>query len=85
MLFWNLMKRHIEKYDAVIAAEAKAEGLAEGKAEGLAEGKAEGLAEGKAEVYQKIAAWNTRRLEAEAKGIPFDEAPPSQNGTPEAS
>ena len=69
MLFWNLMKRQIEKYDAVIAAEAKAEGLAEGKAE----------------VYQEVAAWNTRRLEAEAKGVPFDEAPPSQNGMPEAS
>ena len=81
MLFWNLMKRQIEKYDAVIAAEAKAEGKAEGKTEG----KAEGLAEGKAEAYQEIAAWNTRRLEAEAKGIPFDEAPPSQNGTPETS
>ena len=65
VLFWNLMKRQIEKYDAVIAAEAKAEG--------------------KAEVYQEIAAWNTRRLEAEARGIPFDEAPPSQNGTPETS
>lgn len=77
VLFWNLMKRQIEKYDAVIAAEAKAEGLAEGKVEGLAEGKAE--------VYQEIAAWNTRRLEAEAKGIRFDEAPPAQNGTPEAS
>ena len=73
VLFWNLMKRQIEKYDATIAAEAKAEGLAEG------------LAEGKASVYQEIAAWNTRRLEAEAKGIPFDEAPPAQNGTPEAS
>ena len=65
VLFWNLMKRKIEKYDAVIAAEAKAEG--------------------KAEVYQEIAAWNTRRLEAEARGMPFDEAPPSQNGTPETS
>ena len=72
MLFWNLMKRQMEKYDAVIAAEAKAEG------------KAEGLAEGKAEAYQEVAAWHTRRLEAEAKGIPFDEAPPSQNGTLEA-
>ena len=60
------------KYDAVIAAEAKAEDKAEGKAEG------------KAEAYQEIAAWNTRRLEAEAKGIRFDEAPPSQNGAPEA-
>lgn len=69
MLFWNLMKRQIEKYDAAIASEAKAAGLAEGKAA----------------VYQEIAAWNARRLEAEAKGIPFDEAPPAQNGTPEAS
>ena len=69
MLFWNLMKRQIEKYDAAIASEAKAAGLAEGKAA----------------VYQEIAAWNTRRLEAEAKGIPFDEAPPAQNGTPETS
>lgn len=69
VLFWNLMKRQIEKYDATIAAEAKAEGLAEGKVS----------------VYQKVAAWNARRLEAEAKGIPFDEAPPAQNGTPEAS
>ena len=85
MLFWNLMKRQIEKYDAAIASEAKAAGLAEGKAAGLAEGKAAGLAEGKAAVYQEIAAWNTRRLEAEAKGIPFDEAPPAQNGTPETS
>ena len=58
MLFWNLMKRQIEKHDAALAAAAKAE------------------------VYEEIAAWNTRRLEAEAKGLPFDEAPPSQNGTP---
>lgn len=40
------------------------------------EGKAEGRAEGKDEVYQEMAAWNNRRLEAEAKGIPFDEQPP---------
>ena len=60
MLFWNLMKRQIEKHDAALAAAAKAE------------------------VYEEIAAWNTRRLEAEAKGLPFDEAPPSQNGTPGA-
>ena len=40
------------------------------------EGKAEGRAEGKAEVYQEMAAWNKRWLEAKAKGIPFDEQPP---------
>ncbi len=38
--------------------------------------RAEGRAEGKDEVYQEMAAWNNRRLEAEAKGIPFDEQPP---------
>lgn len=40
------------------------------------EGKAEGRAEGRAEVYQEMAAWNKRWLEAKAKGIPFDEQPP---------
>ena len=42
-----------------------------------AEGKAEGLEQGKAEVRQQWAGWNTRRVEAEAQGIPFDEPPPS--------
>ncbi len=35
--------------------------------------------EGKVEVYQEIAAWNRRRLEAEAKGLPFDEQPPTNS------
>ena len=41
-----------------------------------AEGKAEGRAEGRAEVYQAVAEWNTRRLEAEARNQPFNEPPP---------
>ena len=49
-------------------------------AERLARAKAEGLEQGRAEAYQAIAAWNGRRLEAEAKGLPFDEPPPG-NGT----
>lgn len=68
MLFWNLMKRQIERYDAKITADAKAEGLEQG------------LEQGRTEAYQEIAAWNSRRLDAEAKGIPFNEPPPSQNG-----
>ncbi len=41
-----------------------------------AEGEAKGEAKGKTETYQLWAAWNTRRIEAETKGIPFDEPPP---------
>lgn len=56
------------------------------KSEGKAEGKAEGKVEGKAEVYQEIAAWDSRRKAAEARGEPFDEPPPGlpQNGSKEA-
>ena len=72
MLFWNLMKRELNRYDAKL--------IEEGRAEGIEEGRAEGIEEGKAEVYQQIAEWNARRLAAAAKGIPFDEPPPAQNG-----
>ena len=39
-------------------------------------------AEAKAEVYQEIEKWNTRRIEAEARGEKFTEPPP---GTDKAS
>ena len=61
-------------------AERLARATAAGKAEGLEQGRAEGMAEGRTQAYQAIAAWNARRLEAEAKGLPFDEPPPG-NGT----
>ena len=72
MLFWNLMKRQLNRYDAQL--------IEQGKAEGIEQGKAEGIEQGKAEVYQEIADWNTRRLAAAAQDLPFDEPPPSQNG-----
>ncbi len=50
---------------------------AEGKVEGKAEGKTEGKAEGKTEMYRRWAEWNSRRLQAESKGVPFDEPPPA--------
>lgn len=46
------------------------------KAEGEAEGEAKGVAKGKTETYKLWADWNTRRIEAETRGIPFDEPPP---------
>ena len=67
---------------------ARAEGIAEGVEKGIAEGVEKGIAEGvekgKAELYQEIVSWNARRLEAEAKGLPFNEPIPG-NGTPPSS
>ena len=40
----------------------------------------QGIERGRAEAYQAIDAWNKRRLSAKAKGVPFNEPPPSQNG-----
>ena len=56
--------------------EGRAEGIAAGRAEGIAEGKTEGRAEGIAERDRQWAAWNNRRIKAEAKGEPFHEPPP---------
>lgn len=39
--------------------------------------RAESEARGKAAVYQEIAAWNARRMEAEARGEKFTEPPPA--------
>ncbi len=41
-----------------------------------AKGKAEGIAEGIAERDREWTDWNNRRLDAAAKGQPFDEPPP---------
>ncbi len=55
----------------------RAEGIEIGKAQGIEQGRAEGINQ----AYQEIADWNKRRIEAEAKGIPFNEPPPMGNGT----
>ncbi len=59
----------------------RAEGIEIGKAQGLEQGLEQGKAEGIRQAYQEIADWNKRRLEAEAKGIPFDEPLPTGNGS----
>ena len=69
-------------------AKIRAEGLEEGRAEGLEEGRAEGLEEGRVEgiavTHRQWQGWNARRMEAEAKGEPFNEPPPTppENGAP---
>ena len=42
--------------------------------------KAEGIAEGRAEVQQQWRAWYQRQAEAQEKGHPFTEPPPTLNG-----
>ena len=53
------------------------ERLEKTREERRAEGRAEGLAQGLAEMQTQWEAWNVRRLEAESKGLPFTEPPPS--------
>ena len=50
--------------------------LAEAKAEGVKQGIEQGVEQGRAETAAKVREWNARRLEADAKGEPFDEPPP---------
>ena len=53
-------------------AEAKAKGVEKGREEGLEQGVKQGVEQANAKFRQ----WNARRLEAQAKGEPFDEPPP---------
>ena len=76
-MFMDERAQRIAKAEAKGKAEGKAEGIAQGKAEGIAEGKAEGIAEGIVKRDREWTAWNERRLDAVAKGQPFDEPPPS--------
>lgn len=41
--------------------------------------KAEARTEGRTEANRKWETWNLNRIEAEKKGIPFDEPPPSSH------
>ena len=50
------------------------------KAASEARGRVQGKAEGKAEAYQVWADWYHRQENAKARGISFDEPPPSLNG-----
>ena len=66
------LKERKEKFREEMMAKGRAEGIAQGEAQGEARGEAKGRAEALAEVV----AWNERRMEADAKGEPFDEPPP---------
>ena len=55
------------------------------KAEGRAEGLSQGLVQGVDRERRRWTRWNNRRLEAEARGEPFDEPPPSDDDESEPS
>ena len=78
------LKRQYEKGRADGREEGLEEGRADGREEGLEQGRAdgreEGLEEGIRTASEAWEAWNNRRMEAEASGEPFTEAPPTQLG-----
>ena len=55
----------------------KAEGREEGMTAGIAVGEVRGREEGEAAERRRWTEWNTRRVEAERAGVPFDEPPPA--------
>ena len=83
-------KRYLDrKLVEPIRQELREEGKEEGREAGIKEGREagheEGIEEGKAigerRANQRWAAWNRRRLEAEAKGETFAEPPPEPTHT----
>ena len=66
--------------------EGRREGIREGIKEGIKEGIREGIKEGIREGIREAHAWNRRRLEAEARGITFDEPfPGTEDESPPAN
>ena len=55
----------------------RAEGVAQGVAQGVERGRAEGVDQGMERERRAWTEWNSRRMEAEANGLPFNEPPPS--------
>lgn len=65
-----------QRYYGPKRRKALAEAKAEGREEGVKQGLEQGVEQGRAETVAKFREWNARRLEADAKGEPFDEPPP---------
>ena len=65
-------KREQERLDKAVA-----EAVTEAVTKAVAEARSEALSE----AQRKWTEWNSRRMDAEARGEPFDESPPSFNST----
>ena len=77
MVLWNLYKRRQEAHIEQVVAKARAEARAEGRAEGRAEARDEARAEALAQSNREWTTWCNRMMEAQAKGLPFDEPSPA--------
>ena len=71
-LYQAMVNRLVTPVIQAHEARGREVGRVEGKVEGLVEGRAEGQAAERARWVD----WNRRRMEAAAKGQPFDEPPP---------
>ena len=65
-----------QRYYGPKRRKALAEAEAKGVKRGLDMGREEGVKQGVEQANAKFREWNARRLEADAKGEPFDEPPP---------
>lgn len=73
---WREARENSRQERAAIAEAARAEGIAEGRAIG----RTIGIAEGRAEAQRQWREWYQRQAEAQEKGQPFTEPPPTLNG-----
>ena len=76
MIVGTYLEEMLKRRHARQLAEARERGFAIGFEEGFEEG----VAERRAELIADLREWNARRLDAEAKGEPFDEPPPGLDG-----
>jgi hypothetical protein len=72
----KVLEPSLERMRERIRKQAREEGLEQGREQGREEGREEGREVAYAEANAKLQAWNRRRMDAEAQGIPFDEPPP---------
>ena len=73
----KFVKPVIERHKAEGREEGREEGMTAGIAAGRAEGIEEGITTGETAERRRWTEWNSRRLEAERAGVPFDEPPPA--------
>ena len=73
----KFVKPLIERHKAAGREEGMTAGIAVGREEGIVAGRVEGREEGETAERRRWTEWNSRRIEAERAGVPFDEPPPA--------
>ena len=76
----EMLKRRRARQLAEAIEQGFKQGFEESFKQGFEETFEQGVAQGRAELIAEIREWNARRLDAGAKGEPFDEPPPGMDG-----